>query len=110
MGKNIGFVSTRFSGTDGVSLESSKWAEVFEKSGGFDVVIANPPYVRADSRNPNYQEFRRTLENSGQYKTLYEKWDLFIPFIERGLNLLNNSGDLDYIVSNAICTSKPGGR
>ncbi len=33
MGKNIGFVSTRFAGTDGVSLEASKWAEVFEKSG-----------------------------------------------------------------------------
>jgi len=33
MGKNIGFVSTRFSGTDGVSLESSKWAEVFEQGG-----------------------------------------------------------------------------
>ncbi len=31
--KNIGFVSTRFAGTDGVSLEASKWAEVFEKSG-----------------------------------------------------------------------------
>ena len=33
MSKNIGFVSTRFAGTDGVSLESSKWAEVFDKSG-----------------------------------------------------------------------------
>lgn len=31
--KNIGFVSTRFSGTDGVTLESSKWADVFEKNG-----------------------------------------------------------------------------
>ncbi len=31
--KNIGFVSTRFAGTDGVSLESNKWAEVFEKNG-----------------------------------------------------------------------------
>ncbi len=28
MSKNIGFVSTRFAGTDGVSLESAKWAEV----------------------------------------------------------------------------------
>jgi len=27
--KRIGFVSTRFSGTDGVSLESAKWAKVF---------------------------------------------------------------------------------
>ena len=31
--KNIGFVSTRFAGTDGVSLESSKWADVFEDNG-----------------------------------------------------------------------------
>lgn len=31
--KHIGFISTRFSGTDGVSLESSKWADVFERSG-----------------------------------------------------------------------------
>jgi glycosyltransferase involved in cell wall biosynthesis len=28
MGRRIGFVSTRFAGTDGVSLESAKWAEV----------------------------------------------------------------------------------
>jgi len=27
-GRRVGFVSTRFSGTDGVSLESAKWAEV----------------------------------------------------------------------------------
>ena len=28
MSKNIGFISTRFAGMDGVSLESAKWAEV----------------------------------------------------------------------------------
>jgi len=30
---HIGFVSTRFSGTDGVSLETAKWVEVFQKQG-----------------------------------------------------------------------------
>ena len=30
---NIGFISTRFAGTDGVSLETEKWARVFEKEG-----------------------------------------------------------------------------
>ncbi|MFP6873216.1 MAG: glycosyltransferase family 4 protein [Verrucomicrobiales bacterium] len=30
----IGFVSTRFHGTDGVSLEAAKWAHVFEKNLG----------------------------------------------------------------------------
>jgi glycosyltransferase involved in cell wall biosynthesis len=33
MGKNIGFISTRFAGTDGVTLEASKWAQVFRQMG-----------------------------------------------------------------------------
>src|SRR6056297_669907 len=31
--KHIGFISTRFAGTDGVSLESTKWAHYFESIG-----------------------------------------------------------------------------
>lgn len=31
--KNIGFISTRFSGTDGVTLEASKWAQVLKDMG-----------------------------------------------------------------------------
>ncbi|MEM9701651.1 MAG: glycosyltransferase family 4 protein, partial [Planctomycetota bacterium] len=31
-GRRIGFVSTRFHGTDGVSLEAAKWAEIFWKN------------------------------------------------------------------------------
>ena len=30
---NVGFISTRFAGTDGVSLETAKWADVFERTG-----------------------------------------------------------------------------
>jgi len=30
---NVGFISTRFAGTDGVSLETAKWADVFEGVG-----------------------------------------------------------------------------
>jgi len=33
--KNIGYISTRLAGTDGVSLETAKWVEVFEGE-GFD--------------------------------------------------------------------------
>jgi len=32
-GKRFGFISTRFRGTDGVTLEARKWAEVLQKSG-----------------------------------------------------------------------------
>jgi len=31
--KNVGFISVRLAGTDGVSLETAKWAKVFEKEG-----------------------------------------------------------------------------
>jgi glycosyltransferase involved in cell wall biosynthesis len=31
--KNIGFISTRFAGIDGVSLEAAKWAQIFEENG-----------------------------------------------------------------------------
>ena len=30
---HVGFISTRFAGTDGVSLETAKWADVFEQVG-----------------------------------------------------------------------------
>lgn len=33
MSKNIGFISTRFAGTDGVTLEASKWAQVLRQIG-----------------------------------------------------------------------------
>jgi len=81
------------------------FSEVFHEKGGFDVVIANPPYVRADSGSEHLL-FREKLEQSGAYQTLYEKWDLLVPFVEKGLDVTNTNGDLIYIVSNAICTSK----
>ena len=31
--ENVGFISVRFAGTDGVSLETEKWADVFESEG-----------------------------------------------------------------------------
>ena len=34
--KNVGFISTRLAGTDGVSLETAKWAKVFEENRDLD--------------------------------------------------------------------------
>ena len=31
--KHVGFISTRIAGTDGVSLELEKWADVFKQFG-----------------------------------------------------------------------------
>jgi len=82
-----------------------EFAEIMQ-NGGFDVVIGNPPYVRADIDKPDFQRQRRWMETCGHYETLYEKWDLMVAFYERSLKLLKTNGIHGYIVSNSITTSK----
>jgi hypothetical protein len=77
---------------------------MFNVKEGFDIVIGNPPYVRAD--NPAIAEQREIIMNSGQYVTLWEKWDLMVPFIERGLKIAKCGGFITFIASDAITTSK----
>ena len=72
---------------------------------GFDVTIGNPPYVRADSGD-EHLKMRQKIEDSNQYETLWEKWDLYIPFIERSYKLLKPGGFTILIVSDAYCHSK----
>ena len=72
-----------------------EFPQVFEK-GGFDVVIGNPPYVSAATQiaNPIMESQRRGIIESKKYKTLYQKWDLYIPFIELGVQHLCKEGGL----------------
>lgn len=80
------------------------FAEVFARKGGFDIMIANPPYVRAD--NPSQQGVREDIRNSGYYESLWEKWDLYVPFIERAYKMLRPGGVLEFITSDAYCHAK----
>ena len=75
----------------------NEFNEVFE-GGGFDIVIGNPPYVNAKLHTDDKPEEREYLSNSKQYVCLYKKWDLYIPFIEHGLNLLKKNGFFGMII------------
>jgi type I restriction-modification system DNA methylase subunit len=82
-----------------------KWEEEFKDvftKGGFDVVIGNPPYVRADSPG-NDLKFRAHLTTGNQYKTLAGKWDLYIPFIELSHIISSKIGTISLIVPDAYC-------
>ena len=85
------------------------FAEVFAnpkpENSGFDIVLANPPYVRADERS-ELLDYRAELRNSNIYETLYEKWDLYVAFLERGFQLLRQGGVLYYIISDAYTAAK----
>lgn len=66
------------------------FSDVFNRGDkdGFDIVIGNPPYISSKTQlsNPILAEQRNSLVASGKYSCLYQKWDLYIPFIEFGLN------------------------
>lgn len=99
----------KYFGDDWYKVKPFNWDKEFRKiivdEGGFDVVIGNPPYVRADS-GEEYLKFRRFVQSSLNYETLWEKWDIYIPFIERGVKLLKKGGLLSFIVSSAFAVSK----
>ena len=67
---------------------------------GFDIVIGNPPYISAPTQLANkfLAEQRERICKSNKYKSLYQKWDLYIPFIELGLNLNCQNGITTMIV------------
>ncbi|GMO55854.1 MAG: hypothetical protein Ta2C_11100 [Candidatus Endomicrobiellum trichonymphae] len=65
---------------------------------GFDVVMGNPPYISAPTMTQNNPKLRDEISNSARFTTLYQKWDLFIPFMELGIQLLPENGMFTMIV------------
>jgi type I restriction-modification system DNA methylase subunit len=75
--------------------------EVFE-NGGFDAVVGNPPYVKLQSFRKVHSDMADHLKTRGDGTAAYEStqtgnFDLYLPFIEQGLRLLNEHGRLGYI-------------
>lgn len=69
---------------------------------GFDIVIANPPYVLLQNTDIplNQQEYLKRTYNVAQYKV-----DLYHLFIERGITLLGPGGNLCYITPSNFLTN-----
>ena len=96
------------------------WAEAFPEifkgnNPGFDCVIGNPPYVKL-------QHFRKIQKDVAKYlmkasrkdgNLLYEStqsgnFDIYLPFIERGVDLLNKQGKMGYIAPNVWLVNEYG--
>jgi type I restriction-modification system DNA methylase subunit len=70
----------------------------FEKY-GFDVIIGNPPYVRAELISQYTEYFQKN------YKTFQPAADLFTFFYEKGYSILNHKGICGFI-SNTFDKTK----
>ncbi|PWV63179.1 Eco57I restriction-modification methylase domain-containing protein [Plasticicumulans acidivorans] len=72
--------------------------------GTFDFVVGNPPYVRQELiPAPLLAEYRR------RYQTMYDRADLYVPFIERSLSLLSEGGSLGFICADRWMKNRYGG-
>ena len=77
--------------------------EIF-KDGGFDIVIGNPPYIQLAMFDWFDDQQKKYLLKT--YCSSMGRMNTFGFFIERGINLLRESGKLGYIIPNTILTQE----
>ena len=85
-----------------------EFPEIFcGKNPGFDAVIGNPPYVRIQALKewaPVEVEFyKKRYRSAGK-----GNYDIYVVFVERGLELLNQRGRLGYILPHKFFNAKYG--
>jgi len=79
------------------------FAEVFKEKGGFDMVIANPPYISFGLRDVGKARgewadyMRKNYTNSAEYKL-----SIYTIFMDKGIQLLKDKGVLSYITPDSF--------
>lgn len=72
------------------------FSEVFTIKDGFDIIIGNPPYLRIQGIQKESPELAKA------YKKLFTSatgsFDLYVLFVEQGLEILNPNGQLNFIM------------
>jgi hypothetical protein len=88
--------------------DNAEWnhanARRFGVEGGFDAVIGNPPYVRVQNLDPPDRERVRAIWRTARRGNI----DLYIPFIELGLEEVSNHGVVGYILPSSFTTTEAG--
>ena len=79
--------------------------EVFDK-GGFDVVIGNPPYLRVQGLRTDFAS--ESVYYETQYKSATGRFDIYVLFIERTLDLINDGGKISMILPHKFMVSDFG--
>ena len=72
------------------------FSEVFQENKGFDVVIANPPYVQLQKNGGKLAK----IYQSENYQTFSRTGDIYMLFYEKSLRILKAKGILHFITSN----------
>jgi len=85
------------------------FADVFREKGGFDVVIANPPYDVLDSTSTDSEQklFVQWIRNNKKFKySIQGKLNLYRLFINQSFYFMKNNGTICFIVPSTIIADK----
>lgn len=91
----------------GNAIIDFNWLTEFPRilqTGGFDLILSNPPYVDAAWMSSNLPQWRSYCKQS--YQTASGNWDLFCIFIELALNLCKAQGLTGFIVPNKLASAR----
>ncbi|MBU2046384.1 MAG: Eco57I restriction-modification methylase domain-containing protein, partial [Bacteroidetes bacterium] len=70
---------------------------------GFDVVIGNPPYIRVQNLEYNIIDYYKS-----NYKSFFQKADIYLLFIEKAISLLRQNSSLSFINPTLFMSSDYG--
>ncbi len=77
------------------------------RAGGFDAVVGNPPYIRIQALKEwapiEVEHYKRAYRAAGK-----GNYDIYVVFVERGLQLLNPRGRLGFILPHKFFNAKYG--
>jgi len=100
-------------------LNTFDWEKEFPDvfaAGGFDAVVGNPPYVKLQNFSKVHSDAAKFLREGrpemddipGYASAKTGNFDLYLPFIEKGLSLLNEHGRLGYIAPSVWVVNEYG--
>jgi hypothetical protein len=94
-------------GLPSVAEGSFNWEIAFPEilqTGGFDLVLGNPPYVDSETMTAHLSQWRSYC---GQhYRTAQGNWDLFCVFIEKAIELCREGGFTSLVVPNKLASAE----
>jgi type I restriction-modification system DNA methylase subunit len=85
-------------------INTFEWEDMFSP-GSFDAVVGNPQYVKLQNFRKVHADMADWLVSGSSGEAPYQatrtgNFDLYLPFIEKGLSLLNGGGRMGYIAPN----------
>jgi type I restriction-modification system DNA methylase subunit len=90
--------------TDGIETFDFEvyFSEVFQRKGGFDIIVVNPPYVGEKGNEFIFQEVARTELG----KKYYTRWmDYFYFFFHKALDIGRSKSSIAFITTNYFLTA-----